>query len=55
MNVVYDDKRARRASIIKKTEALKKFEKEERESFNKGIRLLKPGIGDEGRLSMFTL
>ena len=47
MNVIYDEKRARRASFIRKTEGQKKQESEDREKFQKDIRELKPGTGDE--------
>ena len=43
MNVLYSNQRARRASMIRKTEAQLKAEREKRIAFNKGIRLLKPG------------
>ena len=47
MNVIYDEKKARRASFIRKTEAQKKKEREDREKFQKDIRELKPGTGEE--------
>ena len=47
MNVKYDYQRARRASFIRKTEAQKKKEREDREKFQKEIRELKPGTGEE--------
>lgn len=53
MNVHYDKIKARRASIIRKNEAQKKLEKEQREKFQRDIRQMENG--EEGRLGLLAL